>query len=161
MTAIFLSPESFQPPLNIEQIQALIPHRYPMLMLDRVTVIEPDVLACGQKNVSANEPFFAGHFPERAVMPGVLMLEAMAQLAGLLLVLSTGRGHQNGTLHLFAGAEKVRFRRPVVPGDQIQLCARLLQRRQQLARFSCEAHVDGQLVAQAEILVCGQPLETA
>jgi 3-hydroxyacyl-[acyl-carrier-protein] dehydratase len=159
MTAIARVPLSLPLPLTVEQIQALIPQRFPMLMLDRVTLVEPDVVACGYKNLSINEPFFAGHFPQRPIMPGVLILEAMAQMAGVLLVVSTGRGHEQGVLHLFAGAEKVRFRRPVVPGDQLYLCARLLQKRQHLSRFACEAHVDDQLVAHAEILVSEQVME--
>lgn len=159
MTSFAVLKQPLQLPLQVEQIQALIPQRFPMLMLDRVTVVEPDVMACGYKNLSINEGFFAGHFPQRPIMPGVLILEAMAQMAGVLLVVSTGRGHQDGVLHLFAGAEKVRFRRPVVPGDQLHLCARLMQQRQHLSRFACEAHVDDQLVAHAEILVSEQHME--
>src|SRR5258708_13546298 len=108
------------PDLDIERIRAMIPHRYPFLMIDRVVEIVPDESAVGIKNVTINEPYFAGHFPQRPVMPGVLIIEAMAQTAAVLVVQTIGRAAE-GKLVYFMSVDSARFRRPVVPGDTLRV----------------------------------------
>src|SRR5260370_14089859 len=108
------------PDLDIQRIRAMIPHRYPFLMIDRVVEIIPDASAVGIKNVSINEPYFAGHFPQRPVMPGVLIIEAMAQTAAVLVVQTLGSGAE-GKLVYFMSVDSARFRRPVVPGDTMRV----------------------------------------
>ena len=130
--------------LDQQDIRSLLPHRYPMLLVDRVIDYEAGRFIKGLKNVSANEPFFQGHFPHYAVMPGVLVIEAMAQLAGLLTFLSDlARRDQ---LVLFAGIDKARFKRQVVPGDVLHMEANLERVVQAVGRFQCRATVEGQLV---------------
>jgi 3-hydroxyacyl-[acyl-carrier-protein] dehydratase len=131
-------------------IQAYLPHRYPFLFVDRIIEIEQHKRAVGLKNVTYNEPFFKGHFPERPVMPGVLILEAMAQVAGVLAFYSLGgrRGH----IPLFTGIDKAKFRTPVVPGDQLRLELEVTRRRgDRIWMFSGRATVNGKLAAEAEL----------
>lgn len=131
-------------------IQAYLPHRYPFLFVDRIVEIEQHKRAVGLKNVTYNEPFFRGHFPERPVMPGVLILEAMAQVAGVLAFYSLGgrRGH----IPLFTGIDKAKFRTPVVPGDQLRLELEVTRRRgDRIWMFSGRATVNGKLAAEAEL----------
>ena len=131
-------------------IQAYLPHRYPFLFVDRIIEIEQNKRAVGLKNVTYNEPFFRGHFPERPVMPGVLILEAMAQVAGVLAFYSLGgrRGH----IPLFTGIDKAKFRTPVVPGDQLCLELEVTRRRgDRIWMFSGRATVNGKLAAEAEL----------
>lgn len=132
-------------PLYIEDIRKLIPHRYPFLLVDRVVEFVDGEMIRGVKNITANEEFFQGHFPERPMMPGVLMLEALAQLGVLFSRLC---GHANDKLNVFAGADEVRFRRPVVPGDVLVLEMTLIKRRSGLWKMKGVARVDGEIVVE-------------
>ncbi len=134
--------------LDILRIQELIPHRYPMLMIDRVVDMVPGVGAIGIKNVSINEPFFQGHFPTDPIMPGVLIIEAMAQTAAVV-VMSTLGPEREGSLVYFMSVDAARFRKPVVPGDS--LCIHVVKERQRgnVWKFSAKAKVDGVVVADA------------
>src|SRR5258705_1437743 len=136
------------PDLDIERIRAMIPHRYPMLMIDRVVEIIPNESAVGIKNVSINEPHFAGHFPQRPVMPGVLIIEAMAQTAAVLVVQTLGSVAE-GKLVYFMSVDNARFRRPVVPGDTLRVHVTKQRNRLSVWKFFGQAHVDGHLVAEA------------
>lgn len=136
--------------LDIQAIQALLPHRFPMLMVDRVLSLEPGERAVARKCVSANEPWAQGHFPEQPVMPGVLLTEAFAQVAGIV-ALSANPEHAGAAVYL-AGLDKVRFRRPVVPGDVVEITVEKLQARRRMWRFSARATVDGERAADAELL---------
>lgn len=137
--------------LDVEAILALIPHRYPMLLIDRVLECVPGERVVALKNVSVNEPFFAGHFPGRPVMPGVLIVEALAQACGVLAFRTVGRPEE-GQLFFFVGIDKARFRAPVAPGDRLRLEARLTRRIGTVWRFDAEASVDGERVASAELM---------
>lgn len=134
--------------IDIQRIMELIPHRYPFLMVDRLVDIVPGQSCTGIKNVSANEPHFMGHFPGRPVMPGVLIIEALAQTAGILVVHSTS---DSRTPHMvyFLSVDSCRFRKPVVPGDQLMIHVERLQRRGNVWRFKGEARVGEKLVAEA------------
>jgi beta-hydroxyacyl-ACP dehydratase FabZ len=134
--------------LDFEAIRKIIPHRFPFLLVDRVTITEPEKSAVGLKNVSGNEPFFQGHFPERAIMPGVLIIESMAQVACALLL---SKPSLKGKLAFFMGMEEVKFRKPVVPGDQLELKIEMLKVRDRFGKAKGEAYVAGQLAAEATI----------
>ena len=136
--------------LDIDDIKGMIPHRYPMLMIDRVTDIVAETSALGIKNVTANEPHFEGHFPAQPIMPGVLIIEAMAQTAAVLVVATLGQ-ETAGQLVYFMTIDQARFRKPVVPGDQLQLAVVKEQRRLGMWKFKGRATVDGQRVAEATI----------
>jgi 3-hydroxyacyl-[acyl-carrier-protein] dehydratase len=136
--------------LNIIEIMKLLPHRYPMLLIDRVLEIDPGKRVVALKNVSANEQFFQGHFPGAPVMPGVLIVEAMAQCAAVLFLREIPDREKK--LFLFGGVDKARFRKPVVPGDQLILECVMLQRRAGTVRMKGTARVDGVIVAEAEML---------
>jgi len=142
-----LSP-ALKPALNIDEIRDILPHRYPFLLVDRIEELEPERIV-GIKNVTANEPFFTGHFPDYPVMPGVLIVEAMAQVAGVL-VLNTIPDRKN-KLVLLAGVDSAKFRKPVRPGDQLRIEMKLLKRKATLAKMSGTATVNGVLVAEAEM----------
>jgi 3-hydroxyacyl-[acyl-carrier-protein] dehydratase len=135
--------------MDIHQIQATLQHRYPFLLVDRILELEPGKRAVGVKNVTVNEEFFNGHFPGNPVMPGVLTVEAMAQVGGILLLCSTGN---EGKLAFFAGIDKLRFRRPVVPGDQLVTEVTLLKTKGDIGRVAVTGRVDGQVVAEGEYL---------
>jgi 3-hydroxyacyl-[acyl-carrier-protein] dehydratase len=135
--------------LTVTQIQEIIPHRYPMLLIDRIIEIEPMKRAVGIKNVTANEQFFQGHFPGKPIMPGVLLLEAMAQVSGVPLLIAD---EYRGKLAVFAGIDRVKFRRPVVPGDQVRMVAEIVKARGTMGKTWVEAFVDGELVAEAEFM---------
>jgi len=135
--------------LDVREIMQILPHRYPMLMIDRITELEPGVRAVGYKNLTANEPFFQGHFPGNPLMPGVLMIEAMAQLGGCA-VLNPGDMHRKITY--LAGVDKVRFRRPVVPGDCLMMTANVTKFRKNIGWVQCESRVDGELVVSGELM---------
>jgi 3-hydroxyacyl-[acyl-carrier-protein] dehydratase len=134
--------------VDIKRILEMIPHRYPMLMVDRVVDMQLDHSAVGIKNVSINEPFFQGHFPAEPVMPGVLIVEAMAQTAAVLVVSTYGQSSE-GKLVYFMSIDGVRFRRPVFPGDRLELHVEKVQSRASVWKFSGKAIVDGKLVAEA------------
>jgi 3-hydroxyacyl-[acyl-carrier-protein] dehydratase len=136
--------------LTIEQIQALLPHRYPFLLVDRIIENVPGARAVGIKNVTVNEPFFQGHFPGRPIMPGVLIVEAMAQVGGIVLL---QMADLKDKLSLFAGIDKVRFRRPVVPGDQLVMTLELIcVKQRRFGKMKARAEVDGQLVSEGELM---------
>ena len=135
--------------LDITQIQAILPHRYPFLLVDRIIEYEPNRRVVGIKNVTLNEPFFEGHFPGAPVMPGVLIVEAMAQTAGVVMLASLP--DRESKLVFFTGIDGAKFRRPVVPGDQLRLELTVLKLRPRYIKLRGEAYVDGQLVAEAEI----------
>ncbi|MBI5739232.1 MAG: 3-hydroxyacyl-ACP dehydratase FabZ [Nitrospirae bacterium] len=132
--------------LDCREIQKILPHRFPFLLIDRVTDIQPRKKALGLKNVTINEPFFQGHFPDYPIMPGVLIVEAMAQVAGILASTSGAKGN----IVYFMSIEKAKFRKPVVPGDQLRFEVNVLQQRNNVWKFSAEARVDDKLVAEAE-----------
>lgn len=132
--------------LDIKEIQALLPHRYPFLMVDRIIDVEPGVKITGLKNVSINEPFFEGHFPGHPIMPGVLIVEALAQIAGILAFRSGAKGD---TVY-FMSIERAKFRKPVVPGDQLRLVVNKTQERGNVWKFSGSALVEEKTVAEAE-----------
>ena len=136
--------------LTILEIMKILPHRYPMLLVDRILEIEEGKRIVGLKNVSANEQFFQGHFPGAPVMPGVLIVEAMAQCGAVLFLRDLPDRDQK--LFLFGGVDKARFRKPVVPGDQLILECELLQRRSNTVKLRGVAKVDGNVVAEAELL---------
>ena len=138
--------------MDIQQILRKLPHRYPFLLVDRVLSIEPGKAIRALKNVTINEPFFSGHFPHRPVMPGVLIIEALAQAAGLLSFKTPELNLTKGSIFYFAGIDNARFKRPVLPGDQLRLEAEILKVVRGVGKFQCRATVDGQLAAEAEIL---------
>ena len=134
--------------IDVHRIMEMIPHRYPFLMIDRVVDIVPGVKATGVKNVTINEPFFAGHFPERPVMPGVLIIEAMAQTAAVFVVHTLGPKSE-GKLVYFMSVDGARFRKPVEPGDCLRVEVTKMRSRGNVWKFRGEAKVDDQLVAEA------------
>jgi beta-hydroxyacyl-ACP dehydratase FabZ len=136
--------------LNILDIMKLLPHRYPMLLVDRILEFEDGKRIVGLKNVSANEQFFQGHFPGNPVMPGVLIVEAMAQCCAVLFLKDIE--DRDKKLFLFGGVDKARFRKPVIPGDQLIMECTVLQKRASTVRMRGEAKVDGAIVAEAEML---------
>jgi 3-hydroxyacyl-[acyl-carrier-protein] dehydratase len=140
--------ETVYPDLDVEGVKRLIPHRYPFLLVDKVVDIKPDVSCVGIKNVTVNEPFFQGHFPQRPVFPGVLIIESMAQTAGCLVVATLGP-ESEGKLVYFMTVDDARFRKPVVPGDQMHVHVTKVRSRGPVWKFTGEAKVDGKLVAQA------------
>lgn len=140
--------------MAIDEILQVLPHRYPFLLVDRILALEPGRRAVGRKCVSANEPFFQGHFPGRPIMPGVLILEAMAQV-GACAVLSLPENR--GRLALFAGADRVRWRRPVVPGDCLEIEVEIVAVRGSVGKGRARATVDGQLAAEAELSFALRP----
>ena len=145
--------------MNINDILQHLPHRYPFLLIDRVTEFRAGESLVGYKNVTYNEPFFLGHFPERPVMPGVLILEAMAQATGLLAFKTVERGASRDSLYFLVGMDKVRFKRPVEPGDQLILRAQLLREKRGIWVFDCSATVDGKLAATAQVMCTEQDIE--
>jgi 3-hydroxyacyl-[acyl-carrier-protein] dehydratase len=139
---------------EIDKIMELLPHRYPFLLVDRVTAVEDGRLSA-IKNVTVNEPFFQGHFPGEPIMPGVLILEAMAQATGLLAFTTMGVDHES-KLYMLVGIDKARFRGRVVPGDQLRLEISLKRAMRGIGMFECQALVDGEVVAEAEMMCSAQ-----
>ncbi|MEA3278690.1 MAG: 3-hydroxyacyl-ACP dehydratase FabZ [Pseudomonadota bacterium] len=138
--------------MDIRKVLSLLPHRYPFLLIDKVIDFKQDEYLVALKNVTFNEPFFAGHFPVRPVMPGVLVVEAMAQATGLLAMESRPDEVSEKALYYFVGIDKARFKRPVEPGDQLILKVQLKNVRRGIWRFSGEARVDDKLAATADIM---------
>ena len=136
-------------PIEAKTLQTLLPHRYPFLLLDRVTAFEANQTLTAIKNVTMNEPFFQGHFPGFPVMPGVLITEALAQACGTLAILSEG-GRNDKEIYFFAGIDNARFKRQVIPGDQLVFEVELLQSKRGIGKFKAVAKVDGQVAAEAE-----------
>jgi 3-hydroxyacyl-[acyl-carrier-protein] dehydratase len=135
------------PTLEVEEIMQMIPHRYPFLLIDRVKEIVPDSSAVGIKNVTMNEPFFQGHFPDHPIMPGVLLIEAMAQTSAVLVIKTTG--DVVGKVVYFMTVDNARFRKPVRPGDQVELHVEKIRNRGNVWKFRGKAKVDGQLMSEA------------
>ena len=139
--------------MDIIEIKEYLPHRYPFLLVDRVVELDLEgKRSRAYKNVSFNEPFFTGHFPGHPIMPGVLIIEAMAQAAGLLGFKMMNTKAEDGVLYYFVGSDKLRFRQPVVPGDQLQLEATYLSNRRGIGKFACRAMVDGKEACSGEII---------
>ena len=141
--------------LDISKVMELLPHRYPFLLIDRVVEIEPGQSLSAIKNVTINEPFFQGHFPNQPVMPGVLILEAMAQATGLLAFTEMGDAHKS-KLYMLVGIDKSRFRGQVVPGDQLILKISLKRNMRGIGMYQCQALVEGEVVAEAEMMCSAQ-----
>ncbi|MEF2292914.1 MULTISPECIES: 3-hydroxyacyl-ACP dehydratase FabZ [Virgibacillus] len=135
--------------MDVEQIKEIIPHRYPFLLVDRVTEIEEGKRVAGLKNVTANEPFFQGHFPEYAVMPGVLIIDALAQLGAIAIL---GKEENRGKIGFLAGVDNCRFKRQVRPGDQLQMEVEILRLKGPIGKGKAVAKVDGELACEAEIM---------
>jgi len=138
-------------PMDIRTIMKHLPHRYPFLLVDRILECIPDRKVVGLKNVTINEPFFQGHFPGAPIMPGVLIIEAMAQAGGILAISSIPELNE-GTLMYFMGLDQVRFRKQVVPGDQLILELEIIKKRAKVIKMSGLAKVDGQVAAEAQLL---------
>jgi len=138
--------------MDVKEIREYLPHRYPFLLVDRVVELVPGESIVAYKNVTVNEPFFNGHFPDHPVMPGVLIVEAMAQAAGILGFKTMDKTPQDGSIYYFVGADNLRFKRPVVPGDRLQLEARVMSEKRGIWKFEVKATVDGDTVSSATIL---------
>lgn len=138
--------------MNVNEIMGLLPHRYPMLLVDRVVEYIPNERILAYKNVTANEDVFNGHFPGAPIFPGVMTIEALAQASGILGFLSTGTTADDGKLYLFAGVDKVRFKRPVVPGDKLMLSSEVETVKRNIWRFKTVATVDGEVACAATLL---------
>jgi 3-hydroxyacyl-[acyl-carrier-protein] dehydratase len=146
--------------MDIRQVLKYLPQRYPVLMIDRIRECEPGKRIVALKNVSANEPQFLGHFPGRPIMPGVLILEAMAQAAGLLVFSAEGDGtHRDSLVYYYVGIDNARFKRPVVPGDQLEVEVTLERMLKAIGKFTCVARVAGAVVAEAVILCSVRPVD--
>jgi 3-hydroxyacyl-[acyl-carrier-protein] dehydratase len=143
--------------INIEEIQELLPHRYPMLLVDRVTEIVLGDSISAYKNITTNEPFFMGHFPGKQVMPGVLIVEAMAQASGILGFKTMDKKPEDGSIYYFVGADNLRFKRPAVPGDKLILNSKVVTNKKGIWKFDCNAMVGDELVAKATILCADRP----
>jgi len=147
--------------MNVNEIKNFLPHRYPFLLVDRVLELEEGKYIKAIKNVTHNEPFFTGHFPDRPIMPGVLILEAMAQATGLLGFRTVSAQPQPDTLYMLVAIDNARFKRQVEPGDQLVLEATLLKRKGIMWVFDTKSTVDGQVVATAEIMCAAKKQEGA
>ena len=156
-TAAFTKPEL---PMYIQQIREYLPHRYPFLLVDRIVDVTDNAIV-GYKNVSINEEFLQGHFPGYPIMPGVLIVEALAQVSGILGFIMNNEKPSEGSLFLFAGAEKVRFKKQVVAGDQLVLKSELVMHKRGIYKYNCIATVDGIVATTAEIMVSHQKIEQA
>lgn len=141
--------EKKQPAAEIREILDLLPHRYPFMLVDRVTEIIPGERIAGYKNVTYNEPFFQGHFPGAPIMPGVLQLEALAQISGILLL---QKEEDRGCLAYFMAIDRARFRKPVFPGDRLDLVGNVLKMKPRLLKVRGQAFVDGTLVSEGELM---------
>ncbi|GHE22336.1 3-hydroxyacyl-ACP dehydratase FabZ [Halomonas urumqiensis] len=138
--------------MDINEIRDYLPHRYPFLLVDRVTEITLGESIVAYKNVSINEPFFNGHFPHHPIMPGVLVIEALAQVCGILGFKTVNKLPADGYVYYLVGSDNVRFKRPVMPGDRLQLRADVIREKRGIWKFACRATVDGELACEAEII---------
>jgi 3-hydroxyacyl-[acyl-carrier-protein] dehydratase len=138
--------------MDVNEIRQYLPHRYPFLLVDRVVELNLGESIVAYKNVTINEPFFNGHFPNHPVMPGVLIIEAMAQAAGILGFKTMDKKPEDGSIYYFVGADNARFKRPVVPGDRLQLEAKIVTEKRGIWKFECRASVDGDTACTATIL---------
>jgi 3-hydroxyacyl-[acyl-carrier-protein] dehydratase len=143
---------------TITEIFEYLPHRYPFLLIDRVTDLTKSESIKGYKNVTVNEEMFNGHFPGQPIMPGVLILESMAQISGILAFESRGSRPADGTNYLFGGVEKAKFRRQVIPGDRLEIHSSIVAERKIMMKFDCEAYVDGQLACSATLSIVEQKM---
>ncbi|MEQ8857854.1 MAG: 3-hydroxyacyl-ACP dehydratase FabZ [Pseudomonadales bacterium] len=137
---------------DINELFGYLPHRYPFLLVDRVLDVVPGERIRGYKNLTVNEQFFNGHFPGHPIMPGVLMIEAMAQLSGVLAFETKNRRPSDGFTYYLAGTDRTRFKRPVIPGDRLMMESRILADRRGLMKFDCQAFVDDELACTSEII---------
>lgn len=145
--------------LDTIQIQEYLPHRYPFVLVDRVIEIDSGNKIVGTKNVTINEPFFQGHFPGNPIMPGVLIIEALAQLSGILASISRGiKPVQDGYIYYLVGIDKARFKRPVVPGDVLRLICEVTHSRRDTSKFLCTAYVEDVLACTTELLVAARKI---
>lgn len=142
--------------MDIYEVLEYLPHRYPFLLIDRVLDFEPGKSLVAIKNVSINEPFFPGHFPQRPIFPGVLIMEALAQATGILAFKSTDTKPSNKSLYYFAGIDNARFKQPVQPGDQLRLEVEVIKAKRGIWKFKGEAKVDGKVVASADLMCAEQ-----
>lgn len=145
--------------MDIKQILASLPHRYPMLLVDRVESCEPGKRIVALKNVSINEPFFVGHFPHHPVMPGVLILEALAQAAAILSFKTLNLAADDKLVYYFVGIDEARFKRPVLPGDQLMLHVEMIRQSRGIWKFNAKACVEGQVAAQAQLMCTVRSVE--
>lgn len=145
-------------PIDVRTLQKLLPHRYPFLLIDRVVDYQAGQSLKAIKNVTINEPFFQGHFPGFPVMPGVLIIEAMAQACGTLAILSHG-GREDDEIYFFVGIDNARFKRQVVPGDQLEFEVELLTSKRGIGKFKAVTKVDGQIAAEADIMCARRQVE--
>ena len=145
--------------MDIYEILEHLPHRYPFLLIDRVLECEPGKSLVGIKNVSHNEPYFPGHFPQRPVMPGVLILEALAQATGILAFRTLERVPDDNSLYYFVGVDKARFKQPVEPGDQLRLEVEFVKEKRGIWKFNGEALVDGKVVCSAELMCAEREIQ--
>lgn len=145
-------------PMTSDQIKEYLPHRYPFLLLDRIVEWEKDRRLVALKNVTANEPFFPGHFPNYAVMPGVLVIEAMAQACAMLGLLSKGHKDDGGSVYYFVGIDDARFKRPVKPGDQLVIEVEQLRMSRGIGKYRTLAKVDGAVASEAELMCALRPV---
>lgn len=144
--------------MDIHEILQYLPHRYPFLLIDRVVEVEPGKSIHAYKNITINEPFFVGHFPHHPVMPGVLIMEALAQAAGILSFKTEDKKPTPNDVFYFAGIDEARFKRPVMPGDQLHLHVEIERRMRGVWKFKAEARVDGQLAAEARLMCAKRDL---
>ena len=145
--------------MDIHEVMAHLPHRYPFLLVDRVLECEPGKRLVAVKNVSVNEPMFTGHFPERPIFPGVLIMEALAQATGILAFRSSGKKPDGSSLYFFAGIDSCRFKQPVVPGDQMIMEVEVIKEKRGIWKFNAVAKVDGKVVASAELMCAEQAIK--
>ena len=137
---------------DINSIKHLLPHRYPFLLVDRVVDIDPGKWIHAYKNITSNEEIFNGHFPDAPIFPGVMIVEAMAQVSGVLGFATVGKKENGNALYLFAGVDKVRFKRQVIPGDRLDMESEIVSVKRNIWRFQCKAMVEGQLASEATIM---------
>lgn len=144
--------------MDIKAILEHLPHRYPFLLVDRVLTCEPGKVIHAYKNVTINEPFFNGHFPNHPIMPGVLIIEALAQAAGILSFRTLGEKSDGKSLFYFVGIDDARFKRPVLPGDQLHLHVEIERQVRNIGKFKAEARVDGEMVAAGNLMCARRPI---